>query len=97
MKPLGVVRLLLAVGICGLAGLAFASPPDPLWIGGLFDAGDTDDVIAVATSTEGVTAQAAYDLERALPASGDQVSVAGSVAPVSSPRGIIHGRAPPAA
>jgi hypothetical protein len=30
------------------------------------------------------------------PGSGDEVSVPGSVAPVSSPRGIIRGRAPPA-
>jgi hypothetical protein len=96
MKPLGVAGLLLALGICGLAPLAFASPPDPLWIGGLFDAGDTDDVIAVATWTEGVMAPAAHDVERVRPGSGDEVSVPGSVAPVSSPRGIIRGRAPPA-
>ena len=46
--------LLLAVLIplCSLVPLAYASPPDPVWIGGLYDAADSDDQILTATSLE---------------------------------------------
>ncbi len=49
------VALLVLLALCALAPLAFASPPDPLWIGGLFDAGDSDDVVVAATSAEAAT------------------------------------------
>jgi len=48
-----VPALLLLVGLIGLPALAQASPPDPTWIGGLFDAADFDDVVLAATSGDG--------------------------------------------
>ena len=33
-----------------LVPLAPASPPDPVWLAGIYDAGDSDDVILAATS-----------------------------------------------
>ena len=35
-----------------LVPLAAASPPDPLWIGGIYDAADSDDAVLAATSLE---------------------------------------------
>ena|SRR5713101_6849324 len=34
--------------------LAFADPPDPSWIGGLWDDDDYDDVVILVTSSSGV-------------------------------------------
>jgi hypothetical protein len=39
-----------------LPALAYASPPDPAWIQGLYDDADYDDVVALATSGCGSTA-----------------------------------------
>lgn len=48
-----------------LAPAAYASPPDPTWIGGLWDDGDFDDaIIAIA----GASAIAATPLSLAAPA-----------------------------
>ncbi len=53
MKSLGC-RLLLVLSLLGpligLVPLAYASPPDPAWISGLYDDADYDDVVVVATS-----------------------------------------------
>ena len=48
--------LLLVVGaMLSLGVLAYASPPDPDWISGLWDNGDYDDIILLVTSGAGVT------------------------------------------
>ena len=68
---------------------------DPMWIGGLFDGGDTDDVIVVATSSEGATDGAVR------PAVNTVLLVAGSVPPAVtissgiSTAPVFQGRAPP--
>jgi hypothetical protein len=59
MKARGVsvalaVILLLAVGT--LTSLAYASPPDPSWIGGIYDGADYDDVVDMITSAAAATA-----------------------------------------
>jgi hypothetical protein len=46
--------LLLLVG--GLTSLAYASPPDPSWIRGIYDDDDYDNVIVMITSTTAATA-----------------------------------------
>ena len=45
----GLILLLLAC-IVGLAPLAYADPPDPVWIPGVWDDDDQDDAILQATS-----------------------------------------------
>jgi hypothetical protein len=47
LTPLLGVVLVLLVG--GLTALAYASPPDPTWIHGFYDDGDSDDVIFLIT------------------------------------------------
>ena len=46
-----VLVIVLALG--ALPPLAHASPPDSLWIAGIYDAGDLDDAVVTAASTEG--------------------------------------------
>jgi len=45
------VSLLLT--LIALAPLAAASPPDPLWIAGIYDAADSDDVVQLLTALDG--------------------------------------------
>jgi hypothetical protein len=46
---------LLLAGIVGiLTPIAQASPPDPSWIRGMYDADDFDDVVALITSGAGL-------------------------------------------
>jgi hypothetical protein len=46
----GLVVLLVALGACALPALAYASPPDPSWLSGIWNAADGDDVIALVLS-----------------------------------------------
>jgi hypothetical protein len=47
---LGVILALLT-----LVPLAHASPPDPVWIPGVYDAADFDEVVWVLTSTDTIS------------------------------------------
>ena len=46
---LGVLLALLT-----LVPLAHACPPDPVWIAGIYDAGDFDEVVCIITGTDTV-------------------------------------------
>jgi hypothetical protein len=91
-----VAALLLAV-LAVLTPLALASPPDPLWVGGLFDAADSDDVVVAVTSTDGVTDGAAPRVATvSLPALG-AVPPSNPTDPAGGAPPAFQGRAPPAA
>jgi hypothetical protein len=45
-----LLALLLLVPLVWLTPLAYASPPDQTWIGGLYDDADYDDVVLLAMS-----------------------------------------------
>lgn len=47
MWTLGLLLALLA-----LVPLAYASPPDPVWLAGIYDGADADEVVLAATSLE---------------------------------------------
>jgi len=49
---------LLLLGPVALPALAYASPPDSLWIPGIYDDADYDDVVSLATSAPGDVAPA---------------------------------------
>jgi hypothetical protein len=49
-----LVLFLLSVALLALTPLAYASPPDPSWIQGVYDDGDFDDVVVLLTSAVGV-------------------------------------------
>ena len=44
------VALVLMALTGGLSGLAHASPPDPVWMTGIFDGGDADNVVELIVS-----------------------------------------------
>ena len=54
MFPRRSVALLVVGALLSLGALAHASPPDPDWLGGLWDNGDYDDIILLVTSGVGV-------------------------------------------
>src|SRR5215831_10655851 len=74
--PFIVVPLIL------IAPMAFASPPDPAWIAGIYDGADGDDVVTLVYETAGV---AAASLESFLP-----LPRASTVSLASGP-GAVHG------
>jgi len=45
------LALVLALALLALTPLAYASPPDPVWISGFFDDGDNDDAVFLITSS----------------------------------------------
>src|SRR5262249_26830815 len=48
--------LSIVVTLILIAPIAFASPPDPSWIAGIYDGADGDDVVALVYETAGVEA-----------------------------------------
>ncbi len=51
-RGLQVTAALFLLLVCvGLTPLAYASPPDPAWIRGIYDDADFDDVVVLITST----------------------------------------------
>jgi hypothetical protein len=46
--------VLILLGTTPLTAIAYASPPDPLWLGGVFDDDDDDDVMVLITTTGAV-------------------------------------------
>jgi len=90
------VVMLLVVALGALAPLAFASPPDPLWIGGIFDGGDSDDVVVAATSTEATADGAPLREVEVVLVAGAAVVPADFAAPIHPLFPARPGRAPPA-
>lgn len=43
--------LALVLALSALTPLAYAEPPDPVWISGFFDDGDNDDAVFLITSS----------------------------------------------
>jgi len=91
------VLLMVLTGICALVPLAYASPPDPAWIGGIYDDADFDDVVVAVTGAH-------FLLGSALPVSCEVfLVVVGSIPPemasgtVAAPPSAARTRAPPLA
>ncbi len=49
-----LVALIVVLPVGGLTPLAYASPPDPSWIRGIYDGADYDDVVLLITSRSGL-------------------------------------------
>lgn len=90
------VAVVLLFPLILLAPLALASPPDPIWIQGVFDAGDSDDAILAATGTEGATDGALLPEVAVLVVVG-AIPRSGRPSAPSSGHPVCRGRAPPAA
>ncbi len=90
------VAILLLLALSLLAPLALASPPDPLWIRGIFDGGDGDDAIMAATGTEG-TSDGVLLPDVSVPRVVWSVLPSSSTSAPLSYHPVCRGRAPPAA
>jgi hypothetical protein len=100
MKIRGVrvaLALLLLLLVGGLTLLAYASPPDPTWIRGIYDDADYDDVIVMITSAAAATAPVLLvDLRQTPPLLGPTPQLADGPVPTCS-LSPLQSRAPPAA
>jgi len=86
---------LILLGVVSLTPLAYASPPDPSWIRGLYDGGDFDDVVVFLTGGAGVVEP--FPLHAVCPrliAAGSALSTDDGVRAGSCPA-FKHPRAPP--
>jgi hypothetical protein len=71
MESRRIVIVLVALALAVFPALAQASPTDPLWIGGVYDAGDWDDAVLASAFTDGVAgATGPKDLWRSWSAAG---------------------------
>ena len=59
--------LLLVITLALPTSLAFASPPDPTWIRGIYDEGDFDNVVDLISSSAGVVDLSPVDYRRVAP------------------------------
>lgn len=55
MLPRVVLAVVLLSSLVGLTPLAYAIPPDPVWIPGVWDDNDYDDTVIQATSEDHIT------------------------------------------
>jgi hypothetical protein len=86
--------LLLILTFAGLRALAAASPPDPLWLPGVYDDADHDDVVLAALALVGSRDDAPATVGRPAPL----VAAVDALTPVSPrpvPEGFQETRAPP--
>ena len=85
--------VILMLCLLALAPVAWASPPDPVWVEGMYDGADRDEAVGMATALAG-----AVEL-RLLPDSPPIIATRHSPADPSGagiPRfGTLHGRSPP--
>ncbi len=77
-----------------LVPFAAASPPDPLWIPGIYDAADFDDVVVAATSLES-RVEGCLLVVSPVPMVAYLLPVARVGIPTATPPRSVHSRAPP--
>jgi hypothetical protein len=88
-----IILIVLSLGV--LPALAHASPPDPLWIAGVYDGDDHDDAVLAAASTEGSPVGGLIEILRLPPIVVGPVRPYASTGPFSSALPAFQGRAPP--
>ena len=90
------LALLVLLGLSGLTPLAYASPPDPSWVRGIYDDADYDDVVVLITSAAAVTAPVlVVDIRLRPPLAGFAPRLAEGSVP-TRPSSSLQSRAPPA-
>jgi hypothetical protein len=90
-----LITALMLAGPAILPALAFASPPDPSWLAGIYDEADHDDVVVLvmsATGNIGFTVLASVQDLPPLVGGVPQTTEDASTASLRSPA---HPRAPP--
>jgi hypothetical protein len=89
-----VLTLVLVALMLALTPLAYADPPDPTWISGIWDDDDADDVVNYITSATGLLPDLVACDSRPVPHSA-VLKLSAFQAAVSAPRSAFSPRAPP--
>ncbi len=89
------LAFILVPALNGLTALASASPPDALWVPGLYDDADYDDVVSAVLSLEGLRGDSPPTLDRSVRVVAGVIAPAPAVPP-GAPRPTPSSRAPPA-
>jgi hypothetical protein len=92
--PMIVLTLVLLALMLSLTPLAYADPPDPTWISGFWDDGDSDDVVGYITSATGLLPDPVGCDSRPVRHSA-VLKLSAFQAAVSAPRSASSPRAPP--
>ena len=90
------VLLALVVLLAATVPLAYASPPDPIWIGGVYDDDDLDDVVVLITWAVGIVESSPLDDARPVPAVVATLSLGDDAPALCQIRSSSQARAPPA-
>jgi hypothetical protein len=93
---IGLIALVISAQAT-LSALAFASPPDPSWIPGVYDDADYDDVVALVMSATGSAAPTVPAVLRPGPPRIGYLLNVGGPAVLVGPASALRPRAPPAA
>ncbi len=91
-----LIRLAVIVALLTLTPVAYASPPDPSWISGLYDNADYDDVVILIAEHIGVIEPGVSAALSGGPAIGRRQPATTDVSP-RVPLSCGPGRAPPPA
>jgi hypothetical protein len=86
---------LMASLLATLSSLAYASPPDPSWIAGIYDDADLDDVVGLVTSATAVVGQAGPVALQLIPPLTTPHGLRGDTLPIRFSTEPLHARAPP--
>lgn len=91
-----VVLLVLVACLCGHPTFGYASPPDPLWLSGIYDGADYDEEMALLTDAIAIGVPSALVVEPLCPLFKFTLFGAGSV-PTDVSFLSFHLRSPPIA
>jgi len=83
--------------VATLSSLAYASPPDPTWVPGVYDDADFDDVVWLVVMEKGLVESEDLTTLRFVPPPALVPLASPEVAPTSHSVPILHARAPPSA
>ena len=96
MKLRGLLLLILLATMVPLTPMAYASPPDPVWVNGFFDDADFDDVVVFLTSTCATLDLFRLDSLQPFLAFSTPVGSPAEEHTIARPAGPTEARAPPA-
>ena len=89
------VTLGLIVATALLASLAYASPPDPVWVTGFFDDDDADNVVEFIASATGLVASLTFHRSPPVPVVASYAPSPSEILPTPPPASTGPVRGPP--
>ncbi len=91
----GLLLLILLAAMVPLTPMAYASPPDPVWVKGFYDDADFDDVVVLITSSGAAVDPFPLDAVQPLPAPVTEIAAADDAKAPAPALSSSDARAPP--